>query len=158
MFMPGRLPPTHPQTGRSTTRVRKFCFNRAEQNYWNHCCRTWWVFVNRCYCRKMGKYLSKPARLGWTNIDYRFLQLLACANFDFVLILREKKNLFKLLLYYLVDIVSITYLVLLCHWWWVLRRSKALKFEQNCVFIWRCFFSPWCSFLLSNYDFLKISQ
>ena len=39
-----------------------------------------------------------------------------------------------------------------------MRRSKALKFKQNCVCIWRCFFSPWCSFLLTNYVFLKISQ
>ena len=35
-----------------------------------------------------------------------------------------------------------------------------ILFLGNCLAIvfWRCFFSPWCSFLLSNYDFLKISQ
>ena len=26
------------------------------------------------------------------------------------------------------------------------------------MWIWRCFISPWCSFLSSNYDFQKISQ
>ena len=35
-----------------------------------------------------------------------------------------------------------------------------ILFLGNCLAIvfWRCFFSPWCSFLLSNYHFLKISQ
>ena len=40
-------------------------------------------------------------------------------------------------------------------WWWVARK---LWSWQKCVCIWRCFFYPWFSSLLSNYDFQKINQ
>ena len=41
-------------------------------------------------------------------------------------------------------------------WRWNFFFIAFLTIIQKCI--WRCFFSPWCSFVLSNYDFQKISQ